>query len=220
MHTVLPVRVLEEELIRAPACSPLMATWPATMPGGFPFDPTTGPPAERTACRTVGNAKTQAIASATMSAGRSSDGDLCRRRVRAGTLAGFAIGRVILVVATAPHIRKPLLARRLLDPAVLRGGDFLACGRVDVDHGKDDSKRLVLPERYVERLVGNRLVQHQRVGGKTGLGPLDRLRATRAQIRCAEAEQRIVRVSGRCALLIFELDDEIHDHPVGGDSGI
>src|SRR2546430_12584714 len=155
-----------------------MATWPATMPGGFPVDPTTGPPAERMACRTVGNAKTQTIASATMSAGRSSDGDLCRRRVRAGTLAGFAIGRVILVAGAAPHIRKPLLARRLLDPAVLRGGDLLACGRVHVDHGQNHRKRFVLPERYVEGLIGNRLVQHERVGGQTGLGPLDRLRAT------------------------------------------
>src|SRR5438445_5649505 len=165
MNTVLPdPPPFDGKLMQAPVCNPLIAICPATMPGGFPGGPATVTPAERTACSTVGKARAHVAASATMSAGRSRDRDLCRRRVRAGTLAGFAIGRVILVAGAAPHIRKPLLARRLLDPAVLRGGDLLACGRVHVDHGKNHRKRFVLPERYVEGLIGNRLVQHAQVG--------------------------------------------------------
>src|SRR2546421_9156562 len=99
--------LFDGKLMHAPGCEPLSATCPATMPGVVPDGPPPSPPTERTAANTRGKARTQVIASATMSAGRSSDIDLCRRRVRAGTLAAFAIGRVILVAGTAPHVREP-----------------------------------------------------------------------------------------------------------------
>src|SRR5712692_2745087 len=81
--------------MHAPGSNPLIATCPAAVPGVLAV--ACGP--ERTASSRVGNASTHVTVSATRSAGRSRDEDLCRRRGRAGTLAGFAIGRAIVVAA-------------------------------------------------------------------------------------------------------------------------
>src|SRR5919201_6128645 len=109
----------------------------------------------------------------------------------------------------------------LLDPAVLRCGDLLGRGGVEVEDGEDDDERLVLPDGDVVQLAGERLAQRDRVARKPGLRAFDHRRAPGPQARGAEAEDRIIRVRLRGRLLVLELDDEVDDEPVrrGADVG-
>src|SRR2546430_9857925 len=106
MNTVLPgFPPLGAKLMHAPDASPLIAVCPATRPP--PSLEAGNPPgarAERTAGTTTGVARTQVITSAMTSAERNRAEVPCRRRVRAVTLAGRAIGRVILVALAGLHV--------------------------------------------------------------------------------------------------------------------
>src|SRR2546427_9523348 len=90
----------EPKLMHAPVSRPLITTWEASGRGWA--GPPPGENAECNEAITSGAAKAQETASARTSAARSRAGEPRRRRVRAVTLAAFAIGGVILV-GRAPH---------------------------------------------------------------------------------------------------------------------
>src|SRR2546423_6633204 len=105
MNTVLPgFPPLGAKLMHAPDASPLIAVCPATRPPSLEAGNPPGARAERTAGTMTGVARTQVIKSAMTSAERNRAEVPCRRRGRAVTLAGRAIGRVILVALAGLHV--------------------------------------------------------------------------------------------------------------------
>src|SRR5258708_15232373 len=78
-----------------------------------------------------------------------------------------------------------------MDPAVLRQRDLLIRAGVDVEDAEDDHELLVLPDRHIERLVGDRDRQHDGILAQTGGGPFRHRDLRRLQGRRAEAEDRI-----------------------------
>src|SRR5256884_4597081 len=205
----------EPKLMHAPVSRPLITTWEAS--GRGCAGPPPGENAECNEASTSGAAKAQETASARTSAARNRADEPRRRRVRAVTLAAFAIGGVILVGRTPPPIQEELRqSRRLLDPVVLSRRHFLAGGRVEVEDGQDDHERLLLPDRDVVSLVADRRVEHDRVGRKACLGALDHRLPAAAQLGGADIEELPARVTLGRARVVFELDHEVDDQLVRG----
>src|SRR5215471_8428394 len=125
MNTVLVSRLAAgAKLMQAPASRPPTESCSATVPDASVGAATRPGLWVRNALSSSGAANTHAATRAANSAVRSRENEgLCRRRLRAGAWAGFAIGRAIVA------------ARALFDPTVHRCGDPFASNRVEVDHG-------------------------------------------------------------------------------------
>src|SRR5260370_498606 len=97
-----------------------------------------------------------------------------------------------------------------MDPAVLRQRNLLSRAGVDVEDADNDHELLVLPDRHIEGLVGDRDRQHDRILAQTGRGSFRHGDLRRLQGRRAEAEDRIAAVALLGARLVLELKHEVH----------